>query len=105
MAINWNSPAGGAISFEVFNMNGEWNHVSGIYMFCRQESNGSYTPLYIGQAESFRDRLTNHEQWLPAVHIGASVVLAGLVPTQANRDKYEQQLIQQFQPPLNVHFR
>lgn len=99
--INWQSPNGTILSFGVYQHSGDWTDVSGIYMFCRQESNGSYTPLYIGQASSLKDRLPLHEQWIPAVQKGASTVHAAVVPLQDDRDLFEKQLIQQFQPLLN----
>jgi excinuclease UvrABC nuclease subunit len=104
-AINWQSPNGQNLEFGIYQYLGQWNPVAGVYMFCRQELNGSYTPLYIGQAQSFQDRLSRHEQWNPAVQKGASVVLAAVVPLQANRDLFERQLIQQYQPPLNQQLR
>lgn len=99
--INWQSPNGTILSFGVYQHSSGWNDVSGIYMFCRQEQNGSYTPIYIGQAASLKDRLPQHEQWYPAVQKGASTVHAAVVPLRDDRDLFEKQLIQQFQPPLN----
>ena len=72
-------------------------------MFCRLEPNGKSTPIYIGQAKSFKDRLPNHEQWAPAARLGATTVHAALVPSQDARDQYERELIHEFQPSLNKH--
>lgn len=58
-------------------------------MFCRRELNGSYTPIYIGQAASLKDRPPLHEQWNPAVRKGADSVHVALVPSQADRDFFE----------------
>jgi len=103
--INWQSPNRAILSFGVYQHSDNWNDVSGIYMFCRQEQNNSYTPVYIGQAASLKDRLPQHEQWNPAVQKGASTVHAAIVSSQDDRDLFERQLIQQFQPILNQHHK
>jgi hypothetical protein len=103
--INWRAPDQRPLNFGVYQHDGQWNDVSGIYMFCRHELNGFYTPLYIGQAASLKDRLPPHEQWYPAVRKGAQVVLAEVVSHQPDRDYFERCLIQQFQPELNVHHK
>jgi excinuclease UvrABC nuclease subunit len=103
--IIWHAPDLRTLSFGVYQHDGQWNDLSGLYMFCRQELNGSYTPLYIGQAVSLKDRLPLHEQWNPAVRKGAQVVLAKVVAHQSDRDYFERCLIQQFQPELNVHHK
>lgn len=103
VTINWQSPTGPVLSFGVYHHSSGWNDVSGIYMFCRQEHDGSYTPVYIGQAASLKDRLPQHEQWNRAVQKGASTVHAAVVPSQDDRDAFEKELIQQYQPILNQH--
>ena len=103
--INWQAPDGCTLHFGVYQHEGQWNHVSGIYMFCRQESNGSYTPIYIGKAASLKDRLPLHEQWNPAVRKGAGSVHAAVVPQERDRDYFERCLIQEFGPELNVHHK
>lgn len=103
--IDWLAPNGRKLSFQVLRHDSNWKHVSGLYMFCRQELNGTYIPLYIGQATSLKDRLPNHEQWSPAVRKGADSVHAVVVPSQADRDYFEECLIRQYQPNLNVHHK
>jgi excinuclease UvrABC nuclease subunit len=103
--IIWRAPDFRTLDFGVYQHDGQWNDLSGLYMFCRQYMNGSYTPLYIGQAASLKDRLPLHEQWNPAVRKGAQVVLAKVVEHQRDRDYFERCLIQQFQPELNVHHK
>ena len=105
MAIQWQSPTHGPISFTKHAHASLWNEVAGIYMFCRLESQGTYTPLYIGQAGSLKQRIPQHEQWPRAVQQGASFVLAALVPIQIDRDNIERQLIQHFNPTLNTQHK
>lgn len=82
-----------------------WNHVSGIYIFARQSSPGNWQALYIGQAQSFADRLPSHERWSEAARHGATHIHALIVPQQVNRDAIEQTLIRACQPVLNTQHR
>lgn len=79
-----------------------WNDVAGVYIFAKIDTKtGKWTALYIGQASSFKDRLSNHERWDEAVRLGATHVHILGVQLQANRDSIEQSLIVLCQPPLN----
>lgn len=82
-----------------------WNDVAGIYIFAAITPDYKWKAIYIGQAQSFKDRLTNHENWDSAVRLGASHIHAMVVPLAANRDSIEAQLIAYYQPPLNVQLR
>lgn len=86
--------------YEAANTN--WNDKAGIYIFASITPQNQWKALYIGQADSFKSRLANHERWAEAQRLGAAHVHAIVVPLQANRDSLERQLIQAFQPPLNT---
>jgi len=81
-----------------------WNDVAGIYIFAGLTPKG-WRPFYIGQAESFKDRIPNHENWPAAVRLGATHVHARVVPLAANRDTIEEELIEAYQPALNVQLK
>ena len=98
--VKWLSPTGRELNFQVFSKNEGWNHVGGIYMFC-DFKNKNYIPLYIGQTESFANRLPNHEKLQPAIKIGAKFILAAVESNKKNRDTVESLLIKEFQPVLN----
>jgi hypothetical protein len=82
-----------------------WNDVAGIYIFCGLNSQGQWVALYIGQADSFRTRIPQHERWNEAVRLGATHIQAMVVPLVANRDRIEQALIRLYQPSLNVYHK
>ena len=82
-----------------------WNDVAGVYVFTGLDRIGRWIALYIGQADSLRTRLSRHEQWSPAVRLGATHVHAMVVPLKADRDRIEQELIQAYQPTLNLQLR
>ena len=91
--------------FGVYFKNTDWNEVGGVYIFCGLNPQKLWVPLYIGQADSFRSRIPSHVQWLPAVRLGATHVHAMVAPLASQRDIIEAQLIQAFQPALNVQLK
>jgi hypothetical protein len=104
--VNWISPLGEVISFQICNYAGVWNDVGGVYMMCKFDTlQNRWLPTYIGQAERFKNRLPNHEQWLPSIRLGAQNVLAVVVPSKSKRDSLERMLIQRLNPPLNIQLK
>jgi hypothetical protein len=100
------SKAGERLTFEVCNFAGNWSEYPGIYMMSALINQGrEWHPKYIGKAKSFKDRLCGHDQWAPAVRLGATHVLAMIVPTESERDRLEAMLIAEINPPLNVQLR
>ena len=83
-----------------------WNAVSGIYIFVAWDPGRGWVPLYIGQAESLKDRIcASHECWAQAEGLGATHVLARCVPDASTRATEERRLIEAYNPPLNVQHR
>lgn len=92
--------------FTIFTMSGtEWNDVAGIYIFSGVHGLSQWKAYYVGIADSFKNRLPNHERWAEAVRIGASHVHALVVQQEATRQAIEKELIRVYQPPLNTHHR
>lgn len=102
MAVSWSG-----YDFTVYSPHETtWSDVPGIYIFTGVNHQlNQWVVLYIGQADSFRNRMRSHEMWLPAVRLGASHVHAMAVPLAANRDEIEKWMIATYQPPLNVQHR
>lgn len=100
------SKAGERLTFEVCDFAGNWSEYPGIYMMSALINQGrAWHPKYIGKAKSFKDRLCGHDQWEPAVRLGATHVLAMVVPTKSERDRLEELLIAEIDPPLNKRLR
>ena len=55
--VNWLT-----YEFDVYPPNTTWNDVPGIYIFAGLNAAGRWRAYYIGQAKSFKDRLSNHDQ-------------------------------------------
>jgi excinuclease UvrABC nuclease subunit len=91
--------------FTVYTPNTTWNDVAGVYIFCGVNAQNQWVALYVGQADSFRNRIPSHEQWSPTVRLGATHVHARVVPQAATRDAIERELIQACKPRLNTQLK
>jgi excinuclease UvrABC nuclease subunit len=90
--------------FQVLQKDASWNAVGGVYIFAGIKDN-FWRAYYIGQAESFKTRMLNHDKWDEARELGATHVHAMTIQQAASRDAIERDLIQSFQPQLNVQHR
>ena len=80
--------------------------VAGNYAFVKRLPNGNYIPIYFGIADDLQARIPNHERWSDAIRAGATHVMSHTTPAGASaREAEERDLIQQWNPPLNVHHR
>jgi hypothetical protein len=61
--------------------------------------------MYVGQTNSFRNRLADHEKWQPSKRPGAIAVLATVIKLQSKRNEIEKELIQKLDPPLNKQIK
>jgi excinuclease UvrABC nuclease subunit len=91
--------------FTVYAPTKSWNDVAGVYIFTGVNNLNQWVALYVGQTDSFRNRIPSHEQWNPAVRLGATHIHAMVVPLAATRDIVERELIQAYQPRLNAQQR
>lgn len=82
-----------------------WNDVAGIYIFSGLNPLNQWVPIYVGQADSFRNRIPSHERWNEAVRLGATRIHAKSVPLAANRGALERLLIGNYQPTLNTQHK
>jgi hypothetical protein len=102
---SWPLGNGESLDFTVYDQNEGWNKVAGLYIFSYLGTNGLWQALYVGQTDDFSSRLPSHEKLNEAVRRGATHIHALVVSQAASRDKWEQMLIQNPQPPLNVQLR
>jgi excinuclease UvrABC nuclease subunit len=102
----WPLGNGESLDFTVYEVPGtNWNDVAGLYIFAVNTSQNNWRALYVGQADSFKDRLSSHERWREAQLLGAKHIHALPIQLEANRDIFEELLIQNLQPQLNVQLR
>lgn len=92
------------LDFTIYGTNTSWNDKAGLYIFA-YKSNQSWYAVYVGQTDSFQNRLTNHDRWDEGAQLGATHIHARTVGTQADRDRLEAALIGHLQPTLNEQLR
>lgn len=84
----------------------EIQDAGGNYAFVKQLPNGNFTPLYFGKADSLRDRIPSHECWPEAVRLGVTHLMGHTTPAGDDaRCAEERDLIQRWNPPMNVQHR
>ena len=98
---DWFGISGSSYRFTVFEMYGTWNDYPGLYLFAGIQ-NGRWKPFYIGETQSFKERMPMHERWTDAILRGATHVHAFVYRGEEwNRRKLEMDLIQNYRPELN----
>lgn len=91
--------------FNIHSHDAQWGDVAGIYVFAGRNVEGKWFPTYIGQTNSFKDRILSHERWEEAKRSGATHVHARVVLQQVDRDKIEKEMIETWKPKLNTHHK
>jgi hypothetical protein len=91
--------------FTVYDDNTTWNDIGGLYIFTYLNAQNRWPALYVGVADSFKNRLPNHERWAEARRSGATHIHARVESQEATRLRIEKELIAAFQPPLNTHHK
>ena len=91
--------------FYVHPHNANWSTAAGVYIFCGVNQQNQWTAFYIGQANSFQDRLPSHEMWNKAQSLGATHVHVKVESQQSQRDSLEEELIEAYRPPLNTQLK
>jgi len=62
----WTGTSGKEYLYDIYPIGTDWNDVPGNYIFAREYEPNKWTAIYIGETESFKDRLPNHNE-LPCV--------------------------------------
>jgi excinuclease UvrABC nuclease subunit len=104
--VHWPGASGRTYEYWFLDLHGSIKSEPGNYMFVRRLPNGNFSPLYIGQADNLASRIPNHERLADARRAGATHVMAHTTQGgEAARLAEERDLIQRWQPQLNVQHR
>jgi hypothetical protein len=98
---NWTGQSGAVYSYTIYPMDTQWNDVAGNYIFCKETSPSTWSAIYVGQTDSFKNRLPNHEKLPAAKRLGATHIHAHVNTDEKARLKEEQDLIAACKPPCN----
>ena len=98
----------GTYNFEVYPPDTSFNAVGGVYIFAKyvpsQYGTGTYTPLYIGQTISLRNRILEHQhhgKWNCAENYGVNCICVHEDADSQSRRKKEADLLAVNHPPCN----
>ena len=84
--------------FQIHRPDASWNPVAGVYIFAKRVGR-LWEALYVGETNSFADRIPGHEQWPQAQRMGATHV--HVRAERFRRREIEEELIRAHTPPLN----
>ena len=92
--------------FEVYDCDIDWSaippEIGGVYIFVLlQESSRTWIPLYIGETESFAERIPAHDKWQEAARLGLSHVHVLEVDEEYERKGIEKELRESYTSRLN----
>jgi hypothetical protein len=62
----WTGDSGAKYEYKIFDIDGDWNDVPGNYIFAKETSPRKWGAVYIGETESFKERIPNHNE-LPCI--------------------------------------
>jgi hypothetical protein len=103
--IVWTGKSGNQYTYWIHPIGTRFKDGPGNYIFAKEVRPGRWSPVYIGQTGSLKDRLASHEKEACAIRNGATHVHAHTGgPTEAVRCLEEKDLILNWQPPCNEHF-
>jgi hypothetical protein len=102
---SWPLGNGYSLTFNIYSENRNWKQIAGLYIYAFLASSGSWIALYVGQTDDFSSRFPSREKLSEAIQLGATHIHALAVPLQSDRDRYEELLIRNLQPRMNVQLK
>ena len=100
--IMWPGASGEEYEYWIHLIGATFKDSPGNYIFAKETSPGRWTPIYIGETESLKDRLSNHEK-IPCVkRHGGTHIHAHTNSSDVNaRRAEESDLRAKWDPPCN----
>lgn len=100
--ILWPGALGKKYEYRIYPIDTTFKDVPGNYIYAKETSSGTWTPIYIGETESLKDRLSNHEK-MPCVkrNGGTHVHVHQSSSDAAVRRAEESDLLDKWDPPCN----
>ena len=97
----WTGATGKEYLYDIYPIDTNWNDVAGNYIFAKETSPHKWDAVYIGETESFKNRLPNHNE-LPCVkRNGGTHLHAHTNQDSKARLDEEADLIATGRPPCN----
>jgi hypothetical protein len=106
LTITWTGKSGAKYTFHCYPDGQEFNPVSGVYIMCRVVPFAGWEALYVGEAQSLKDRLnagiSNHDGYRRAKSAGMTHIAALVVVGDAERVRVETDLRHGLNPSCNA---
>jgi predicted GIY-YIG superfamily endonuclease len=99
--IMWPGKSGKEYQYWIHPINTEFKDSPGNYIFAKETKPGHWLPVYIGQTNSLKTRLADHEKEACAKRNGATHIHAHTSGGEAERLSEEKDLITHWKPPCN----
>jgi len=97
----WTGASGKKYMYDIYLIGTNWNDVPGNYIFAKEASSSNWESVYIGETESFKDRLPNHNE-LPCVSRNGGTHIHVRINRDSNaRLEEERDLIDHNNPSCN----
>jgi len=100
--IMWPGASGKDYRYWISNMDTSFKEEPGNYIFAKEVSPNRWTPVYIGETKSLKDRLPNHEKLAFVKRYGGTHVHTHTTPGGEEARKAEEaDLLEKWDPPCN----
>jgi len=100
---DWIGASGKQYKYSIHSLDTSFKEKAGNYIFAKLSSQYQWVPVYIGQAENLKDRLSNHNKEDCALKHGATHIHAHLTSGgEIVRLAEEKDLLLNFNTPCNV---
>ena len=106
--VNWTGESGQVYTFATYEIGTQFHPIPGVYVFCKPTGSVSWAAQYVGETESFADRLNacdaNHHAMSRARRFGAThvgVLRHGSFAARVYRLDVERDLRRGLRPPAN----
>lgn len=96
----------GGYKFTIFDYDYDgWSESGGIYIITKITGDHVWNPIYIGETDSFWNRIPVHEKWPDFERHGVTHIHTRSEPNKAKRKRIEYELILKYQPPVNKNMK
>jgi len=88
-------------TFDIYDLNSQWNEVPVIYVVTRENSDKKHTVIYIGQTDNLKQRFSNHHKQLCFDNNNANRLCLIVEKNENTRLDTESDLVQNYKTPCN----
>jgi hypothetical protein len=99
--ILWTGQSGSKYKYSIYKIGTNFKDIAGNYVYAQETKPNSWSPKYIGQTNSLKNRLSNHEKESCAIRNGATHIHVHANSSEVSRLSEEKDLVVNWKPPCN----